>query len=203
MKQLGFAVLILVVSALAAWRLWPTGPVVAESGNPLADTDARLAMGRYDEAMQMLDAAIGTEPDRVDLKLKRIEVLFVLGDAGRLRAAVAEHESELRNSGKWDWIEQLQQKLDSRAVSLLPQADEHLAYGQFAQAAELISSAVAAEPRRTDLKMKLFEVYFIAGDNQNFEAAARRWQRELSEAGEWDKIRIMGTQLDPANELFR
>ncbi|MGI9234145.1 MAG: type IV pilus assembly protein FimV, partial [Woeseiaceae bacterium] len=43
----------------------------------------------------------------------------------------------------------------------IAEADFHMAYGLYDQAADLLCSALEAEPERRDLRLKLLEVYFI------------------------------------------
>jgi pilus assembly protein FimV len=86
----------------------------------------------------------------------------------------------------------------------LAEADFHMAYGLYDQAAELVQNAIAREPQRRDLKLKLLEVYFVWGNKERFlqsahELAATRAQ---APAGEWEKIVIMGRQIAPEDALF-
>src|SRR6056297_1899530 len=89
----------------------------------------------------------------------------------------------------------------------LAEADFHMAYGLYDQAADLMRNAIAADPDRTDLKAKLAEVYFVWGNKDAFVDAAENLHDALGgEAGErdsdWDKIVIMGQQIAPDHELF-
>src|SRR6185436_284720 len=86
----------------------------------------------------------------------------------------------------------------------LAEADFHMAYGLYDQAADLVRIAIAREPERRDLKLKLLEVYFVWGNKEQFLAAARDLATSRDEAapGEWEKIVIMGKQLAPDDELF-
>jgi pilus assembly protein FimV len=86
----------------------------------------------------------------------------------------------------------------------LAEADFHMAYGLYDQAADLIRIAINREPNRRDLKLKLLEVFFVWGNKEQFLAAARELASTRSEAapGEWEKIVIMGKQLAPDDPLF-
>jgi pilus assembly protein FimV len=86
----------------------------------------------------------------------------------------------------------------------LAEADFHMAYGLYDQAADLVRLAVAREPDRRDLKLKLAEVYFVWGNRDEFLKTARGLHETLGEgaAGEWDKIVIMGKQIAPEDPLF-
>jgi len=86
----------------------------------------------------------------------------------------------------------------------LAEADFHMAYGLYDQAADLVRLAVGREPDRRDLKLKLAEVYFVWGNRDEFLKSARELHQSVGEsaAGEWDKIVIMGKQIAPEDPLF-
>jgi pilus assembly protein FimV len=86
----------------------------------------------------------------------------------------------------------------------LAEADFHMAYGLYDQAADLIRIAINREPNRRDLKLKLLEVFFVWGNKEQFLQAARELAatREEAAPGEWEKIVIMGKQLAPDDPLF-
>ena len=84
------------------------------------------------------------------------------------------------------------------------EADFHMAYGLYDQAADLINGALAADPGRRDLLAKLCEIYFVWGNRDAFIDAAQRLRAESGDSvqGEWDKIVIMGQQIAADHELF-
>jgi pilus assembly protein FimV len=86
----------------------------------------------------------------------------------------------------------------------LAEADFHMAYGLYDQAADLVKLAIAREPSRRDLKLKLLEVYFVWGNKEQFLQTARELAetREAAQPGEWEKVVIMGKQLAPEDPLF-
>ena len=86
----------------------------------------------------------------------------------------------------------------------LAEADFHMAYGLYDQAADLIRIAIGREPARRDLRLKLLEVFFVWGNKDQFLHAARELADTRAEAapGEWEKILIMGKQLAPEDPLF-
>jgi pilus assembly protein FimV len=86
----------------------------------------------------------------------------------------------------------------------LAEADFHMAYGLYDQAADLIRIAISREPARRDLKLKLLEVFFVWGNKEQFLLTARELAESRAEAspGEWEKILIMGKQLAPEDPLF-
>jgi pilus assembly protein FimV len=86
----------------------------------------------------------------------------------------------------------------------LAEADFHMAYGLYDQAADLVKAALKREPDRRDLKLKLLEVFFVWGNKEQFLQTARELSQTRSSAppGEWEKVVIMGKQLAPEDVLF-
>jgi pilus assembly protein FimV len=84
------------------------------------------------------------------------------------------------------------------------EADFHMAYGLYDQAADLLSKALSADPDRRDLKMKLLEVFFVWGNHEQFLGTAQSLHADMDDGGDpdWDKIVIMGRQICPDAELF-
>ncbi len=86
----------------------------------------------------------------------------------------------------------------------LAEADFHMAYGLYDQAADLVRIALEREPERRDLRLKLLEIYFVWGNKDAFLQAAKGLEatRDRAPAGEWDKILIMGKQICPDDPMF-
>jgi len=86
----------------------------------------------------------------------------------------------------------------------LAEADFHMAYGLYDQAADLVQLAAKREPKRRDLKLKLLEIFFVWGNRDRFLEMAREMHgsRASAQPGEWDKIMIMGKQIAPDDALF-
>src|SRR5580692_7921481 len=86
----------------------------------------------------------------------------------------------------------------------LAEADFHMAYGLYDQAADLVRIALEREPDRRDLRLKLLEIYFVWGNKDAFLQTAKGLEatRDRAPAGEWDKIVIMGKQICPDDPLF-
>ena len=86
----------------------------------------------------------------------------------------------------------------------LAEADFHMAYGLYDQAADIVKQAIEREPARRDLRLKLLEVYFVWGNKDSFLEVARVLARSRDEApaAEWDKVAIMGRQIAPDDVLF-
>ena len=87
----------------------------------------------------------------------------------------------------------------------LAEADFHMAYGLYDQAADLVKIAIDREPARRDLKLKLLEIYFVWGNKDLFLDTARDLHENRTQggAGEWDKVLIMGKQIAPEDSMFK
>ncbi|HET7202901.1 MAG TPA: FimV/HubP family polar landmark protein [Steroidobacteraceae bacterium] len=86
----------------------------------------------------------------------------------------------------------------------LAEADFHMAYGLYDQAADLVQLALKREPQRRDLKLKLLEIFFVWGNRDRFLELARELNavRGHAPSGEWDKVLIMGKQIAPEEPMF-
>jgi pilus assembly protein FimV len=86
----------------------------------------------------------------------------------------------------------------------LAEADFHMAYGLYDQAADLVRIAIQRDPTRRDLKLKLLEVFFVWGNKEQFLHSAHELASTRAEAapGEWEKILIMGKQVATEDPLF-
>ncbi|MBU6469882.1 MAG: hypothetical protein KGJ17_03180 [Gammaproteobacteria bacterium] len=86
----------------------------------------------------------------------------------------------------------------------IAESDFHMAYGLYDQAAEALKKGLAQDPTRRDLKLKLLEVYFSAGDRANFVEAARNLRQEMgaTPGPDWEKVAIMGRQVAADDPLF-
>lgn len=94
--------------------------------------------------------------------------------------------------------------LDVKQHDVLAEAEFHLAYGLYDQAAEIIKRAIERQPERRELKLKLAEIYFTWGNKEAFLDFAHKLRNESAYAGEgeWDKVVEMGRQLCPHDPLF-
>ena len=86
----------------------------------------------------------------------------------------------------------------------IAEADFHMAYGLYDQAADLVNGALSVEPNRADLLTKLCEIYFVWGNRDAFIDAAGRLKGSVGEdeSADWDKIVIMGQQIAADDALF-
>lgn len=99
--------------------------------------------------------------------------------------------------------------LGSETVSLelnedpVSEADFHLAYGLYDEAALLLNQAIENDPERIELREKLAETYFAAGNSDQFQATAQGLKDRGAPDAVWQKVAIMGQQLCPDAALFQ
>lgn len=91
--------------------------------------------------------------------------------------------------------------LDVNKVDALDEADLHLGFGDYTKAAASLREAIAREPSRVELRRKLLEVLFAAGDGESFAAEAEAY-RPHADAADWEAVAVMGRQLRPNDDLF-
>jgi len=86
----------------------------------------------------------------------------------------------------------------------IAEADFHMAYGLYDQAAELLERSLAGEPDNRDFRVKLIEVFFVWENRDGFlkHAGALRESIEDESDSEWNKVVILGRQLCPDDALF-
>ena len=71
----------------------PSQQVEAETDDALAEAEIYVAYGRYDQAAQMLNAAIAKEPERTDLRVKLLGVFLETRDQAKFIDAFRELEA--------------------------------------------------------------------------------------------------------------
>lgn len=93
---------------------------------------------------------------------------------------------------------------DAADVDPVSEADVYLAYGRHQQAEEILNEALASDPDRHDVKLKLLEVFFAAKNSSGFEKGAQELHDALGDDSDplWAKAVTMGQQLCPDNSLF-
>jgi pilus assembly protein FimV len=93
---------------------------------------------------------------------------------------------------------------DAADVDPVSEADVYLAYGRHQQAEEILNEALASDPNRHDVKLKLLEVFFAAKNSDGFAKGAQELHDALGDESDplWAKAVTMGQQLCPNNSLF-
>ena len=88
-------------------------------------------------------------------------------------------------------------------VDPMQEADVYIQYGRDGQAEEILKEALARNPQREDVHLKLLEVYAGRKDKSAFGKVAGDLNKLTGGAGpNWMKAAAMGFALDPANDLY-
>ena len=92
-------------------------------------------------------------------------------------------------------------RIDLDSNDPVSEADFHIAYGLYDEAALLLRQAAENAPERTDIRVKLAETYFAANKPVEFLEVTEGLREEL-DAAQWQNISIMGRQLTPDAAMF-
>jgi len=88
-------------------------------------------------------------------------------------------------------------------VDPMQEAEVYIQYGRDGQAEEILKEALATNPKREDVQLKLLEVYAGRKDKSAFGKLAGDFNKLTGGAGaNWLKAAAMGFALDPANRLY-
>ncbi|MFQ5994231.1 MAG: FimV/HubP family polar landmark protein [Acidiferrobacterales bacterium] len=90
-------------------------------------------------------------------------------------------------------------------VDPLAETEVYLAYGRDEQAEEILKDAVAKDPSRHELKVKLLEIYHQRNDVGAFETLAEElYAAQEGRGGDlWNRVVDMGRRLNPENPMFQ
>jgi pilus assembly protein FimV len=159
-----------------------------------AEEDLEEALGRHAEDLR----------SRVPTAAAKKEPSIVVEERKSVEPSVAKVPDATRGPATFDDTLSGEGPVSIEAGDPLAEADFHMAYGLYDQAADLVQVALKREPQRRDLKLKLLEIFFVWGNRDRFLEVARQMHASRGEAqpGEWDKVLIMGRQLAADDPLF-
>ncbi len=163
--------------------------------------------GRWDEVLDEQDSELAPTGDTARLTpTQAADETFVVEEtpgldtdqlSGTAADRSADHETALEKTLSSDVALNLDQ------ADPIAEAEFHMAYGLFDQAADLLTEALKTEPERRDLRHKLLDVYFVWENKGGFLREAQVFHDQVGDDDpEWNKILIMGKQLCPGEELF-
>lgn len=93
--------------------------------------------------------------------------------------------------------------IDASDVDPISEAEVYMAYGRDAQAEEILKDAIAKEPARHELHLKLLEVYAHRKDAAAFDRLAGELYATLGSASPlWQKVAELGRTLEPGNPMY-
>lgn len=91
----------------------------------------------------------------------------------------------------------------SGEVDAMSEADVYIAYGRDVQAEEVLKDALAKQPERHALRVKLLGIFAGRKDVQAYESLARELYRMTKgEGDDWAHAAAMGLEIDPNNPLY-
>lgn len=94
--------------------------------------------------------------------------------------------------------------IDTHDVDPIAEAEVYMAYGRDAQAEEILKDAIAKEPKRYELHLKLLEMYAASKNMSAFETVAGELYTTLgAQDPVWTKVAAIGIQLEPNNPLYQ
>lgn len=94
--------------------------------------------------------------------------------------------------------------IDTGEVDPVAEAEVYIAYGRDAQAEEILRDALAKDPTRHEVRLKLMEIYASRPDPVAFEPLARELHAAFDGKGAlWAKAAAMGLAIDPTNPLYQ
>jgi len=183
-----------------ATGVWETIDVIDSDAETLAATSSLSAIAQQDDTTILVEEARAPRPAETPVS-DTLETPVMLDDD------VPEVADPLAETGM---NQSLEDTFSSEtAVNLdqsdpMAEADFHMAYGLYDQAADLINGALATEPESEDLLAKLCEIYFVWGNRDAFVDAAGRMKAAVGDESnaDWDKTVIMGQQIAADHELF-
>jgi pilus assembly protein FimV len=166
-------------------------------GDTMMSATESLGAPAHDESIVVVEQGAGVRPLEDDtLDAPAIDATDT-GETVQVAAATGQFDS-LEDTFSSDTAVNLDQS------DPIAEADFHMAYGLYDQAADLVNGALELEPERLDLLTKLCEIYFVWGNRDAFIDAAQRVKLAVGDGGsaDWDKIVIMGQQIAADHELF-
>jgi Tfp pilus assembly protein FimV len=93
--------------------------------------------------------------------------------------------------------------MDTHDVDPIAEAEVYMAYGRDAQAEEILKDAIAKEPKRYALHLKLLEIYAGRKDTAAFETIAGELYSTLGSSDPiWTKVAELGQIVEPGNPLY-
>lgn len=94
--------------------------------------------------------------------------------------------------------------IDTHDVDPIAEAEVYMAYGRDAQAEEILKEAIAKNPDRHEIRVKLLEIYAARRNATAFESVAGDLFAALGNKPSplWDKACEMGRSIDPTNPLY-
>lgn len=89
----------------------------------------------------------------------------------------------------------------SEDVDPISEAELFLTFGRDEQAEEILKEALLKTPHNAPVLLKLLSIYATRHDTNEFSKVALK-VKDLGDSGAWEKVRVMGRKLEPANPVY-
>ncbi len=161
-----------------------------------------LFAGDDDEELTPIHLADAEDPVETDIKIPSSEDL-----AHEEPPAGNEDEDEFAATAIISAVDMPEPEAAPAAAAeqddVLNEVDVYLAYGLYDNAEDLLKSSLVENPERADYRSKLLDTYFATKKSDAFveEAENLKGMGELG-AAYWNRVQIMGYELEPDNALF-
>ncbi len=171
----------LILLVTAGWMIWRRRQAAAEQADSLL-----IEMDQH--ADWKVNKAVNTTPPETSPPV----------EVGNVEVAESAFLSEFTPTD-FDLLEG-----EGEVVDPLVEADVYLAYGRYQQAEELIRQALAEDPKRPELRLKLLEIFYAKEDPAAFESYAKELKAQGADQdpGFWEKVVDMGRELCSQSPLF-
>jgi pilus assembly protein FimV len=199
----------------AAWEMIDRDEIAAGAMSVADKSTQSIAPPTHEEAIVVVEQDSGIRPSIEPTFEPAFEPTFEPTIGGTIAEPVeatvdAPVEPELGDDDDTGRFDSLEDTFSSETAAHLDEtdplaeADFHMAYGLYDQAADLVNGALEVDPGNKALRSKLCEIYFVWGNRDAFVDAAANLKNVIgdSDATEWDKIVIMGQQIAADHEMF-
>lgn len=166
----------------AASPMWQGGRQADEIAAPVAAVTAKPAGTPRAPALD-LDELFATPPPSAAITRTATSAMTAGGGAGTTAEIGA-------------------QDIPVKDTDFIGEAELHIAYGLYDEAAAVLERGVQENPKRNDLWMKLLDVYAEAKSGDDYVAAAERFRQQGQPSdAEWQKVTAQGAVLAPGAVL--
>ncbi|MGL4603657.1 MAG: type IV pilus assembly protein FimV, partial [Iodobacter sp.] len=108
------------------------------------------------------------------------------------------------NSFLTDFSRQGLGTIDTDEVDPIAEAEVYMAYDRNEQAEEILRDALAKDPSRHEIRLKLLEIFSAKKDKTSFEEiAADLFALTAGKGAQWEQAAYQGRAIDPENPLYR
>lgn len=193
----------------------PVGSNDAEEALPSVEDEAQAALEDtiVDELSMDLDETEVDLPGDVIEELEAESDKTAIMDSTQIQEAMdagADAASGDAETPESEAVDEDVLDIDADTVALeldendpVSEADFHLAYGLYDEAALLLSQALETQPERHDIRVKLMEAHFASGKSPEFLEQAEILREKVGDQdANWQKVAIMGQQLCPDSSMF-